>query len=117
MCAPVLFRAMRTVTRLKLAREARGLRSYEIAREVGITRSQFSLIEGGHVLPSSWLAERIAGIVGLAAEDLFRGGVTNEQEPGINSNPSRGCPRAADAPGLRAHRRRRSSKAEEGVGR
>ena len=58
-------------TRLKLTREARGLHAYAIARVVGITRSQYSLIEGGHVRPAPWLAVRIAQVLGLGSRDLF----------------------------------------------
>ncbi len=66
------------VTRLRLAREARGLYAYQVAREVGITRTQYSLIENRLVLPAPWLARRIAEVIGLDADDLFPGGEDDE---------------------------------------
>jgi DNA-binding XRE family transcriptional regulator len=91
------------ITRLKLAREARGLRAYEIARECAITRTQYSLIECGHELPASWLAKRIAAIFSLDVEDLFPGGLADERHD-EGSDSGGGSEGASDAAGVRAER-------------
>jgi len=90
------------VTRLKLAREAREIRAYEIARAVGITRTQFSLIEGGHVLPVPWLAARIAEVIGLDARDLFQEAADEQGQD--SPDPCGSCQGAGDPSDLRPDR-------------
>lgn len=106
--------SMDPVTRLKLAREARGLRAYEVARAVGITRTQYSLIENNQALPAPWLAMRIATVIGLEAGDLFPGGGDYENREEAHQGGRGAGPR--DAPAIRPRRRCRSAEGAEEVG-
>jgi transcriptional regulator with XRE-family HTH domain len=68
------------ITRLKLCREAKGLRAYQVASAAGITRTTYSLIEAGHAVPSRRIAIRIATVIGLAVQDLFPGDAHEDRD-------------------------------------
>ena len=58
------------LTKVKLRRLQRGLRQWDVARQVGIGESHLSKIETGRVQPPSELLEKIATVLDVAPEDL-----------------------------------------------
>jgi len=59
------------MTKLEELRTAQGLTQVEIASNVGIAVSTYSLYENGHRCVPLKTAERIAEIVGCAVADIF----------------------------------------------
>jgi len=64
-------------TRLRLARQARGLSQQQLAGVAGVTRQAVSAVESGHSDPSLRVALGLARALGMTVEDLFGPG-----EPG-----------------------------------
>src|SRR5262245_43311065 len=64
-------------TRLRLARQARGLSQQQLAGVAGVTRQAVSAVESGHSDPSLRLALGLARALGMTVEELFGPG-----EPG-----------------------------------
>jgi putative molybdopterin biosynthesis protein len=58
-------------TRLRLARQARGLSQQQLAGVAGVTRQAVSAVESGHSDPSLRVALGLARALGMAVEDLF----------------------------------------------
>ncbi len=58
-------------TRLRLARQARGLSQQQLAGVAGITRQAVSAVEAGHSDPSLRVALGLARALGMTVEDLF----------------------------------------------
>src|ERR1700761_9107343 len=58
-------------TRLRLARQARGLSQQQLAGVAGVTRQAVSAVESGHSDPSLRVALSLAGALGMSVEDLF----------------------------------------------
>jgi len=58
-------------TRLRLARQARGLSQQQLAGVAGVTRQAVSAVESGHSDPSLRVALALARSLGMAVEELF----------------------------------------------
>lgn len=58
-------------TRLRLARQARGLSQQQLAGVAGVTRQAVSAVEAGHSDPSLRVALSLARALGMTVEDLF----------------------------------------------
>jgi len=58
-------------SRVRAAREARGLSQAELARRAGLSRQALSAIEAGRYLPNTAVALRLAQALGCAVEELF----------------------------------------------
>ena len=58
-------------TRLRLARQARGLSQQQLAGVAGVTRQAVSAVESGHSDPSLRVALALARALGMTVEDLF----------------------------------------------
>jgi putative molybdopterin biosynthesis protein len=58
-------------TRLRLARQARGLSQQQLARMAAVTRQAVSALESGHSDPSLRVALALAHALGLTVEELF----------------------------------------------
>ncbi len=58
-------------TRLRLARQARGLSQQQLAGMAAVTRQAVSAVESGHSDPSLRVALALASALGLTVEDLF----------------------------------------------
>jgi putative molybdopterin biosynthesis protein len=58
-------------TRLRLARQARGLSQQQLAGVAGVTRQAVSAVESGHSDPSLRVALGLAGALGMRIEELF----------------------------------------------
>src|SRR5580704_3494363 len=58
-------------TRLRLARQARGLSQQQLAGMAAVTRQAVSAVESGHSDPSLRVALVLASALGLTVEDLF----------------------------------------------
>ena len=58
-------------TRLRLARQARGLSQQQLARMAAVTRQAVSAVESGHSDPSLRVALALASALGMTVEDLF----------------------------------------------
>jgi putative molybdopterin biosynthesis protein len=58
-------------TRLRLARQARGLSQQQLAGVAGVTRQAVSAVESGHSDPSLRVALAVARALGMTVEDLF----------------------------------------------
>jgi putative molybdopterin biosynthesis protein len=58
-------------TRLRLARQARGLSQQQLAGVAGVTRQAVSAVESGHSDPSLRVALGIARALGMTIEELF----------------------------------------------
>jgi molybdate-binding protein/DNA-binding XRE family transcriptional regulator len=58
-------------TRLRLARQARGLSQQQLAGMAAVTRQAVSALESGHSDPSLRVALALASALGLTVEDLF----------------------------------------------
>ena len=52
-------------------RRERGLRQFELAERLGISEVRISRIETGRTSPTSALAERISGVLGVSVDDVF----------------------------------------------
>ena len=55
---------------LKLIRMRKGLRQWDVAKSVGVSEAYLSKLETGRATPSPELAARIAGVLGVATEDI-----------------------------------------------
>jgi putative molybdopterin biosynthesis protein len=62
-------------TRLRLARQARGLSQQQLAGVAGVTRQAVSAVESGHSDPSLRVALGLARALGMTIEELFGRGV------------------------------------------
>jgi putative molybdopterin biosynthesis protein len=58
-------------TRLRLARQARGLSQQQLARMAAVTRQAVSAVESGHSDPSLRVALALARALGMTVEELF----------------------------------------------
>jgi putative molybdopterin biosynthesis protein len=58
-------------TRLRLARQARGLSQQQLAGMAAVTRQAVSAVESGHSDPSLRVALALAGALGMTVEELF----------------------------------------------
>jgi molybdate-binding protein/DNA-binding XRE family transcriptional regulator len=58
-------------TRLRLARQARGLSQQQLAGMAAVTRQAISAVESGHSDPSLRVALALASALGMTVEDLF----------------------------------------------
>ena len=58
-------------TLMRLAREAKGIRQFDLAIKVGCSPGTLSLIENGQAQPAADLARSIAAALGLEVFDLF----------------------------------------------
>jgi putative molybdopterin biosynthesis protein len=58
-------------TRLRLARQARGLSQQQLAGMAAVTRQAVSAVESGHSDPSLRVALALASALGMTVEDLF----------------------------------------------
>ncbi len=58
-------------TRLRLARQARGLSQQQLAGVAGVTRQAVSAVESGHSDPSLRVALSLARALGMTVEDVF----------------------------------------------
>ena len=58
-------------TRLRLARQARGLSQQPLAGVAGVTRQAVSAVESGHSDPSLRVALALARSLGMTVEELF----------------------------------------------
>jgi molybdate-binding protein/DNA-binding XRE family transcriptional regulator len=58
-------------TRLRLARQARGLSQQQLAGVAGVTRQAVSAVESGHSDPSLRVALSLARALGMTVEELF----------------------------------------------
>src|SRR6476659_8466652 len=58
-------------TRLRLARQARGLSQQQLAGVAGVTRQAVSAVESGHSDPSLRVALGLARALGMTVEELF----------------------------------------------
>ena len=58
-------------TRLRLARQARGLSQQQLARMAAVTRQAVSAVESGHSDPSLRVALALAHALGMTVEELF----------------------------------------------
>jgi putative molybdopterin biosynthesis protein len=58
-------------TRLRLARQARGLSQQQLAGVAGVTRQAVSAVESGHSDPSLRVALAVARALGMTVEELF----------------------------------------------
>jgi putative molybdopterin biosynthesis protein len=58
-------------TRLRLARQARGLSQQQLAGMAGVTRQAVSAVESGHSDPSLRLALALAHTLGMTVDELF----------------------------------------------
>lgn len=61
--------------RLKWVREARGLSQAQIAAEVGVHQTQWSLYERGKCMPDAFAGERMVAKLKITKEYLFGGGL------------------------------------------
>jgi len=62
---------MKPNIRLMNARIEKGLRQWELARDVGIHETEYSKIENQRRLPGKELRSRIAGRLGVMVIDIF----------------------------------------------
>ena len=60
-------------TRLRMAREAKGIQQWVLAEQLGISAGFLSQIELGRRTPTAALAKKISEILDLPVEDIFRG--------------------------------------------
>ena len=60
-----------TVTRLKQERERKGQSTYEVARAVGLSQSQYFRVESGELSASPEVAEKLAAHFGMKVTKLF----------------------------------------------
>jgi len=74
-------------TRLRLARQARGLSQQHLAGMAGVTRQAVSAVESGHSDPSLRVALALSDALGMTVEDLFG--------PGDPADPVQARPVAA----------------------
>lgn len=57
---------------LRVQRAIRDLTQAELAERAGITRKSVNAIEAGRMVPSVLLALKLAGVLGVSVETLFR---------------------------------------------
>jgi putative molybdopterin biosynthesis protein len=77
-------------TRLRLARQARGLSQQHLAGMAGVTRQAVSAVESGHSDPSLRVALALSDALGMTVEELFG--------PGDPADPVQARPVAAAGP-------------------
>ena len=77
-------------TRLRLARQARGLSQQQLAGMAGVTRQAVSAVESGHSDPSLRVALALSDALGMTVEELFG--------PGDPADPVQARPVAAAGP-------------------
>jgi molybdate-binding protein/DNA-binding XRE family transcriptional regulator len=65
-------------TRLRLARQARGLSQQQLAGVAGVTRQAVSAVESGHSDPSLRVALGLARALGMTVEELFGPGALGD---------------------------------------
>jgi putative transcriptional regulator len=63
---------VRLVNRLRVARAELDISQDQLARAVGVSRQTISSIETGQYCPSALLAFRLAAVLGVRVDDLFR---------------------------------------------
>ncbi|HSF31818.1 MAG TPA: substrate-binding domain-containing protein [Candidatus Tectomicrobia bacterium] len=68
--------------RIRSRRQGTGLSQQELARRCGMTRQAVNAIEGGHYVPSTLVAMRLAKALGCRVEELFR---LTEERPRIEA--------------------------------
>jgi transcriptional regulator with XRE-family HTH domain len=74
-------------SRLRVAREQKGMTVRGLARYVGVSPSLVSQIERSRVMPSVGTLYAIANELGLLVDDLFRGSTTTARTKGRNRPP------------------------------
>ena len=77
-------------TRLRLARQVRGLSQQHLAGMAGVTRQAVSAVESGHSDPSLRVALALSDALGMTVEELFG--------PGDPADPVQARPVAAAGP-------------------
>src|SRR6201999_1366205 len=77
-------------TRLRLARQARGLSQQQLAGVAGVTRQAVSAVESGHSDPSLRVALGLAQALGLSVEELFGPGEPAAPVTAVSVAPLRG---------------------------
>lgn len=60
------------VNTLKVHRAMKDLTQAELAELAGITRVSVNAIEGGRMVPSAFLAQKLAGALEVTVDELFR---------------------------------------------
>jgi putative transcriptional regulator len=63
---------VRLVNRLRVARAELDISQDQLARTVGVSRQTISSIETGQYCPSALLAFRLAAVLAVRVDDLFR---------------------------------------------
>ena len=99
-------------TRLRLARQARGLSQQQLAGVAGVTRQAVSAVESGHSDPSLRVALGLARALGMTVEELFGPGEPRRSGAGPADRPGQ-RPRL---PGRAGHRGRYVRRAAAGRG-
>jgi putative transcriptional regulator len=64
-------RSPRLANRLRVARAERDLSQDELGRAAGVSRQTISSIETGQYCPSTFLAFRLAHVLGTRVDELF----------------------------------------------
>lgn len=59
--------------RLKVLRARRGITQRWLGREAGLTSSTMSFLEAGRVCPTAASLERLADVLGVTMDELWRG--------------------------------------------
>ncbi len=85
-------------TRLRLARQARGLSQQQLAGVAGVTRQAVSAVESGHSDPSLRVAFGLARALGMTIEELF--GPGDLGDPVLAQPVGPAAPAGAAAPGM-----------------
>ena len=70
---------MKTNIRLMTIRVKKGIKQWQLARDVGIHETVYSRIESGRQIPGRELQLRIAGRLGVEVKDIFFSGDQYEQ--------------------------------------
>ena len=60
-----------TITKIKIIRLQRGLRQWDIAKEIGVSESYLSKIENGKVKPNELLMKSIAKLLKVPVEEII----------------------------------------------
>lgn len=68
---------------LRLQRALRELTQADLAERAGVTRASVNAIEGGRMVPSIFLALKLARALGLSVDELFS--LPEEQPSGADS--------------------------------
>lgn len=68
---------------IRVQRAMRDLTQADLAERAGITRASVNAIEGGRMIPSIFLALKLARALGVSVDDLFRlsGEERDESDP------------------------------------